>query len=117
MVDEDEWIVVRGVLGFQKPQARQARESPSCLLHRLALLPLGGEMGQSPLASPLISSLRKAFSCQGKPSEEGREVLCGLMVLLLLKQVSQQWGHLPGGDYKKRVMQAFLPRGLPLPAP
>lgn len=72
MADEDEWIVARGVLGFQKPQVRQARESPSCLLHWLALLPLGGEMGQSPLASPLISSLQKAFSCQGKPSEEGR---------------------------------------------
>lgn len=92
---------------FKAGQAGQGSPhlwGPACLPHWLAPSPLGGQLGKSPLTSPLMSGWQRASSqAEESPQRKAGRGLCGLLVLFLLKQTSQQWGHLLGGDCKRGV--------------
>lgn len=90
MGGQHEWTLVREALGVLET-TRQGRGVLT--LRGPSVFPAGllSERGESPLPSPLISGVQMASSrVKESPQKRAGQVLCHLMVLFLLKQMSQQ---------------------------
>lgn len=99
---------------FWKPQGR-AGESLPCEVPSVFPTGLLFELSDSPLPSPLISGVQIASSrVKESPQKRAGQVLCHLIVLFLLKQMSQLQGYLLGGDCKEKgESKAFFPEDCP----
>lgn len=105
-------VFIREVLGVPEVTGKAGQGPLPCEVPSVFSTGLLYECGEI----PGFRGAHSFLTCQRKPSEKGRAgpLSPRLIVLFLLKQMSQQGGHLLGGDCKEKgESKAFFPEDCP----